>query len=83
MGRTSTISRKGQITIPLEVRQRLGVTYGDQVKFDLDKDVAILRPAAPKENPFAKYAGCLDAFNSIEESTAWVREMRDPDKEYP
>jgi AbrB family looped-hinge helix DNA binding protein len=82
MGRTSTISRKGQITIPLEVRQRLGVKSGDKVRFDFDKDVTILRPARTEENPFAKYAGCLDAFGSIEESTAWVREMRDSDKGY-
>ncbi len=81
MGRTSTISRKGQITIPLEVRQRLGVTYGDQVKFDLDNGLTILRPARSDENPFEKFAGCLGGFTSMEEILAWQRDLRGHDPE--
>lgn len=30
---TATLSSKGQITIPLVVRQKLGVTTGDRVEF--------------------------------------------------
>jgi AbrB family looped-hinge helix DNA binding protein len=30
---TATLSSKGQITIPLIVRQKLGVTTGDRVEF--------------------------------------------------
>lgn len=30
---TATLSSKGQITIPLQVRQKLGVTTGDRVEF--------------------------------------------------
>ena len=64
MARTSTISSKGQITIPLEIRERLGVKPGDKVRFDVDVDngVTILRPASTEENPFAKFAGCLGGF---------------------
>jgi AbrB family looped-hinge helix DNA binding protein len=82
MKKTLTLSSKGQITVPLEVRTRLGVKPGDKVEFDFQDGLTILRPVAPDENPFSKWAGCLPAFSSIEESTAWVREMRDPDKEY-
>jgi AbrB family looped-hinge helix DNA binding protein len=81
MARTSTISSKGQITIPLEIRQRLGVKPGDRVRFDFDKGLTILRPACLEENPFEQFAGSLPAFNSIEESNAWLRDMRGHDPE--
>jgi antitoxin PrlF len=82
MGRTSTISSKGQITVPLEIRERLGVKQGDRVEFVVEDGLTILRPARGEENPFAKYAGCLPGFTSVEEIVAWEREIRDPDDEY-
>lgn len=39
------ITRKGQITIPKDVRDRLGITEADHVVVVLDGDKAILRPA--------------------------------------
>lgn len=82
MARTSTISSKGQITIPLEIRERLGVKPGDKVRFDVDDGVTILRPARTEDNPFAQFAGCLGGFSTQDEIVAWEREMRDPDDEY-
>jgi AbrB family looped-hinge helix DNA binding protein len=42
---TSTLTSKGQITIPAEVRQRLGLQTGDRVEFiEIDGTFAI-RPA--------------------------------------
>src|ERR1700730_15068774 len=35
---TSTVTSKGQITIPKEVRERLGLRTGDRVSFDLRED---------------------------------------------
>jgi len=32
----STVSEKGQITIPKKVRERLGITPGDRVVFEID-----------------------------------------------
>lgn len=41
----STLTTKGQITIPKEVRDRLGVREGDRVVFQFDEqDRLILRP---------------------------------------
>jgi antitoxin PrlF len=34
----STVTVKGQVTIPKPVRDRLGVKPGDEVKFELDAD---------------------------------------------
>ena len=77
MARSSTISSKGQITVPLEVRKRLGLKVGDRVEFVVDKDRTTIRPARAPENPFLKYIGALPAFPSIHEANAWVRALRD------
>ena len=80
---SSTISSKGQITVPLEIRERLGLKPGDRVEFVIDDGRTILRPERPPENPFLKYVGAYPAFSSIEEINAWVRSMRDPEDEPP
>ncbi|HUH63419.1 MAG TPA: AbrB/MazE/SpoVT family DNA-binding domain-containing protein [Terracidiphilus sp.] len=76
---TSTISSKGQVTVPVEVRRRLGVKEGDQVEFVFEGGRTILRPLRTGKNPFAKYIGSIPAFSSQKEINAWVRELRDDD----
>ena len=44
----TTITRKGQVTIPAEVRARLGLKPRDKVRFEVHGDVATLRPAPSK-----------------------------------
>lgn len=82
MARTSTISSKGQITVPMEIRKRLGVKQGDRVEFVVEHGNTILRPAMSEDDPFAKFVGCLPGFTSMEEIIAWERNLRDPDGEY-
>jgi antitoxin PrlF len=74
---SSTISTKGQITVPLEIRRRLGLKEGDRVEFVVDNGQTILRPARSPENPFEKYIGMLPAFESVQEINDWVADMRD------
>ena len=76
---SSTISSKGQVTVPIEVRRRLGLKEGDRVEFVLEDGRTVLRPARVEENPFIAYLGALPAFSSLEEINAWVRELRDDD----
>jgi len=83
MPRSLTISSKGQITIPIESRKRLGVKPGDRVEIVNDEGKEVLRPVRSDENPFARFAGCLPAFDSMDEINAWVREMRGRDPETP
>jgi len=40
---TSTVSAKGQITVPKQVRDRLGLRPGTPVEFELTGDGALLR----------------------------------------
>ena len=49
---TATISSKGQLTLPKEVRERLGVDKGDEVEFTLDDQGIHLRPRRQGDNPF-------------------------------
>jgi len=41
----TTITQKGQVTIPVEIRRHLGLKARDRVIFELDGDVAKLRRA--------------------------------------
>jgi antitoxin PrlF len=78
---SSTISSKGQITVPLEIRNRLGLRAGDRVEFVVENDRTTIRPASAPENPFMKYVGALPAFSNTREVNAWVRTLRDEKSE--
>jgi antitoxin PrlF len=50
------VTSKGQVTIPREVRRRLGVSAGDRLQFEEDGD-GMRVTTVRKESPFAKYRG--------------------------
>ena len=50
------LTSKGQITIPLEVRKRLGIRQGDLVEFDTAKPEIVIRPVRAVEDPFREMA---------------------------
>jgi antitoxin PrlF len=77
MVNSSVLTSKGQLTVPQEIRKRLGLREGDRVEFILGNGVAILRPARGQKNPFAPYAGALGTFtDGIGEIKSWIRELR-------
>ncbi len=82
MNKSSTISSKGQITVPQEIRERLGLAPGDRVEFVVEKDRTVIRPARSEVNPFEKYIGVLGPFPGGEEGIkAWIDDMRS-DEDY-
>ena len=81
MAITSTISSKGQVTVPVEVRRRLGVGAGDQVEFVFDGQQTVLRPVRPQGNPFEKWIGIAPQLGSLEEIIRREREMRGYDED--
>ena len=78
MANSSVISSKGQVTVPQEIRIRLGLKEGDRVEFFLEGGNTIMRPVRSAENPFDAYAGVLEgAFpGGVRDVNAWVDEMR-------
>ena len=72
-----SVSSKGQVTVPVEVRRRLGLKEGDRVEFAFEEGTAVLRPLRSGENPFLKWVGALSKGTPDGTAVAWVREMRD------
>lgn len=74
---SSSISSKGQVTVPQEIRKRLGVRPGDRIDFVVEGDRTVIRPSRSDENPFEKYRGILGPFPGGEKGiNAWINEIR-------
>ena len=77
MSHFSTMTSKGQLTVPKEIRKRLGLEAGDRVEFVVEEDRTVIRPARAEANPFEKYIGILGPFPGGEEGIkAWIDDMR-------
>lgn len=55
---TAKLTSKGQVTVPREVRERLGLKQGDDLIFEIDGDTITLVPPE-KDNPFDAFTGSL------------------------
>ncbi len=73
----ATVTSKGQITIPQEIRRRLGLHQGDRVEFVIEGERTLICRHRQESNPFAPYVGALPAFHSKEDINAWVGDLRD------
>jgi antitoxin PrlF len=72
----STITSKGQVTIPAEVRKHLGLKQGDKVSFVIEDEgqVKLRVPTYPSVASLAGAAGSLSQQRSFEEMLAIARE---------
>ena len=76
------ITAKGQITLPLAVRQRLGVAAGDVVCFELTSEgIQLQRDREP--GVFERWAGRFRSGSgqSAAEIDSWLRGLRGHDNE--
>jgi antitoxin PrlF len=73
---TSKLTRKGQITVPKEVRGRLGLRPGDELEFFEEKGVFQVRKRV-KEDPFGRWRGYLKHLEGRNPDEI-IREMRGP-----
>jgi antitoxin PrlF len=67
----STVSSKGQVTVPAEVRKHLGIGGGDKLSFVIE-DEGMVRVEAPRYQDVASLRG---AAGSLETPLTW-EEMR-------
>jgi antitoxin PrlF len=78
---SSPISSKGQVTIPQEIRNRLGVGAGDRIEFVVEDDRTVIRPSRDDPDPFEKQIGILGPFPGGEAGIkAWIDDMRSDDE---
>jgi antitoxin PrlF len=80
MRRTATMTSKGQVTVPVEVRRRLGLKQGDRVAFEVADGTATLRPVPAEPDAFTRYAGVLSALADEAAVAAWLRDLRGDDE---
>jgi antitoxin PrlF len=75
---TTTITSKGQITLPIALRRKLRLKEGDRVDFQLESDGrATLIKHGNNENPFRKWAGRLGGQRQLQDAVQWQRDLRD------
>lgn len=71
----STVSSKGQITVPAEVREKLGLAPGTVVQFQLREGGVLLRKGSSGTHPVDQVYGRLKLGKPVE---ALLDEMRGP-----
>jgi AbrB family looped-hinge helix DNA binding protein len=59
MTKSTTITSKGQVTIPKEVRDQLGLGPSDRVEFEVRGDVAIMKRRARRVRDVAAVVPAL------------------------
>ncbi len=71
----STISSKGQVTVPVEIREKLGLSPGTVVEFKLSNGAALLRKGSSRLHPVDQVYGKLKLRRPVDEL---LDEMRGP-----
>ena len=71
----SVISSKGQITVPVEIRSKLGLNPGTVVTFQMTKKGALLRKGNTGKHPVEQVYGVL---NSNRRTDNLLDELRGP-----
>jgi antitoxin PrlF len=74
---TAKVTSKGQITLPKKIRERLGVSPGEDVGFEERGDLLVMRKVVTK-SPFDKWVGTLKHLKG-QRSDDLVREARGHD----
>lgn len=71
----STISAKGQITVPVEVRAKLGLAPGTPVEFELISGGALLKKGRKDRHPVDEAFGVLKLRKPVD---ALLDDLRGP-----
>jgi len=59
----TTLTQKGQATIPKNIREMLGLDTGDEIEFEVEADIVTIHKKE-KELPFHKWRGYLGKFRT-------------------
>ena len=72
----TTVTEKGQVTIPKEGREKAGITPGDDLKFEIEDGEIKVRKNT-EENPFERWEGVLKTGKKTEEIMEELRGDQD------
>lgn len=72
---TAKITSKGQVTLPLKIRQALGVQAGENVSFEELQEGFLVRKVL-KKSPFDRWVGSLKQLKG-KKTDELVKGMRD------
>lgn len=68
----STLTKKGQATVPLQVRNFLGLSEGDKIDFEICNNQVIVRKISPLDIEYLRsLEGTLEEWNSEEDNEAY------------
>jgi antitoxin PrlF len=73
----ATVTSKGQITLPKQVRNALGIEPGSQVEFEVQGGVAIMRKRLPPR-ALGRWRGYLRTEANAPSTDEVVQGLRDP-----
>ena len=76
MSQVTTLTTKGQATIPKEIRDKLGLKPGDKIRFTLENGHAVLRRAYPSLEEVMASLPPLNMDISVEEAIELAKEER-------
>ncbi len=69
------VTSKGQVTVPKEVRESMGLNPGDEVDFEETQDGVLLKKHI-EENPFERWRGVDESGETVDEAMERLRGER-------
>jgi AbrB family looped-hinge helix DNA binding protein len=75
----STVSEKGQITVPKRLRERLGIHPGDRLELVEDAGRIVATKTVPDDDPVDAVYGILSLDPSTDEAIRALRGEPDPE----
>jgi AbrB family looped-hinge helix DNA binding protein len=71
-----SVSSQGQVTLPADIRRRLGIKSGDMVDFPVQNGVVTVVPVHTQRKSFQEWVGAYPAFNSVDEINEHYSDLR-------
>lgn len=69
---TSTLTQKGQATIPAEIRKKLNLHAGDKIGFEIKKEIVSLKKIKPFDYAYHQaLKSTLSEWDSMEDNEAY------------
>lgn len=72
----SRVTEKGQVTIPKEIRDRLGIHPGDEIDFEETEEGYVIRKQVDQSR-FQKWKGVAETDETVEERMSALRGERE------